>query len=104
MFDVSGRFYAFDAPGSRRHRHRKPNRHFPRPLNTKLIFTPTNEVLVCSGGLSVGPGKIIDTTNGAFSLSLDAGDYTVTMPMVTCRSHSAFSFPAPTGPSTSPIC
>jgi len=55
------------------------------PLNTKLVFTPTNEVLVCSGGLSVGPARVIDTINGTFSLSLDAGDYTVTLASIGCR-------------------
>ena len=55
------------------------------PLTTKLVFTPTNEVSVCSTSLCVGAARVIDTTNGAFSLLLTAGDYTVTLPMITCR-------------------
>ena len=55
------------------------------PLTTKLVFTPTNEVLICSSGLNVGGPKIIDTTSGAFSLTLEAGDYTVTLPSINCR-------------------
>src|SRR5882762_9486027 len=51
-------------------------------LDTKLIFTPTNDVLVTGTGLSAGPPKIIDTTAGAFSLVLDAGDYTVSLPLI----------------------
>jgi hypothetical protein len=55
------------------------------PLNTKLVFTPTNEVLVTDAGLSAGPARVIDTTNGLFSLALDAGDYTVSLPLVPLR-------------------
>ncbi len=55
------------------------------PLDTKLIFTPTNQVLVTGGGLSAGPPKIIDTTAGAFSLALEAGDYTVSLPLIPQR-------------------
>jgi len=64
------------------------------PLITKLIFSPTNKVLVCSGGLNVGGPKILDTTNGAFSLSLEAGDYTVTLPALTCRKPFCIYVPA----------
>ena len=55
------------------------------PLNTKLVFTPTNEISLCSTSLCVGGPKILDTTNGAFSLALEGGDYTVTLPLLTCR-------------------
>ena len=55
------------------------------PLNTKLIFTPTNEVQVGPLGLAAGPPKILDTTAGAFSILLDAGYYTVSLPMVPSR-------------------
>src|SRR5205823_13479788 len=55
------------------------------PLDTKLIFTPTNQVLVTGSGLSAGPPKIIDTTSGAFSLALEAGDYTVSLPLIPWR-------------------
>src|SRR5258706_13831346 len=54
-------------------------------LDTKLIFTPTNDVLVTGTGLSAGPPKIIDTTAGAFSLVLEAGDYTVSLPLIPWR-------------------
>ena len=54
-------------------------------FNTKLIFTPTNEVQIGGAGLSAGPPKILDTTSGAFSISLDTGDYTVSLPMVPSR-------------------
>src|SRR5712672_1748060 len=40
-------------------------------LNTKLMFSPTNEVLLVPSGLSAGPPKIITTANGAFSLPLE---------------------------------
>ena len=52
-------------------------------FNTKLIFTPTNEVQIGGAGLSAGPPKILDTTSGAFSIALETGDYTVSLPMVT---------------------
>jgi hypothetical protein len=55
------------------------------PFNTKMVFTPTNEVQVSAAGLSAGPPKILDTTNGAFSILLDTGDYAVTLPLVPSR-------------------
>ena len=54
-------------------------------LDTKLIFTPTNDVLVTPTGLSAGPPKILDTTSGQFSLMLEAGDYTVSLPLIPWR-------------------
>jgi hypothetical protein len=56
-----------------------------QPLNAKMIFTPTNEVLISSSGLSAGPPKILDTTAGAFSITLDTGDYTVSLPAIPYR-------------------
>jgi hypothetical protein len=56
-----------------------------QPFNTKVVFTPTNEVQVTGAGLSAGPPKILDTTNGAFSILLDTGDYAVTLPLVPSR-------------------
>ena len=56
-----------------------------QPFNTKIVFTPTNEVQVTGAGLSAGPSKILDTTNGAFSILLDTGDYAVTLPLVPSR-------------------
>lgn len=57
------------------------------PLSqTKVTFWPTNLVIVRGTGLSAGPPKTITTdTNGAFSLSLDAGPYTVCLPLVPTR-------------------
>src|SRR5438128_155860 len=54
-------------------------------LDTKLIFTPTNKVLVTGTGLSAGPPKIVDSVNGAFSIALEAGDCTVSLPLITSR-------------------
>jgi hypothetical protein len=54
-------------------------------LDTRISFAPTNQVLVTGGGLSVGPPRIIDSTNGAFSIVLDAGDYTVSLPLLGWR-------------------
>jgi hypothetical protein len=55
------------------------------PFDTKIVFTPTNEVQVSSAGLSAGPPKVLDTTNGAFSIVLDAGDYAVSLPLISLR-------------------
>jgi hypothetical protein len=54
-------------------------------LDTKLLITPTNEVLVSGSELSVGPPLLVDTTNGEFTVVLDAGDYTVSLPLVPWR-------------------
>jgi hypothetical protein len=54
-------------------------------LDTRISFAPTNQVIVTGGGLSVGPPRIIDSTNGAFSIVLDAGDYTVNLPLLGWR-------------------
>src|ERR1051326_5347732 len=54
-------------------------------IDTRISFAPTNQVLVTGGGLSVGPPRIIDSTNGAFSIVLDAGDYTVSLPLLGWR-------------------
>lgn len=56
-----------------------------QPLNTRLLFTPTTNVLVTPSGLNAGPPKIVDTTNGAFSLMLEAGDYTISLPLIPWR-------------------
>jgi hypothetical protein len=55
------------------------------PLNTKLMFAPTDQVLVGSGGLSAGPPRVIDTVNGAFNITLEAGDYNVSLPLAPWR-------------------
>src|SRR5439155_17561363 len=56
-----------------------------QPFNTKMVFTPTNEVQISGGGLNAGPPRVLDTTNGAFSILLDAGDYAVSLPLVPSR-------------------
>ena len=68
------------------------------PLSTKLQFNPTNDVLVSTSGLSAGPPRTIDTTNGAFAIVLDAGDYTVSLPLVPWR--KSFVISVPTGTNT----
>ena len=54
-------------------------------LDTRISFAPTNQVLVTGGGLSVGPPRIIDSVNGAFSIVLEAGDYSVSLPLLGWR-------------------
>jgi hypothetical protein len=54
-------------------------------IDTRISFAPTNQVMVTGGGLSVGPPRIIDSANGAFSIVLDAGDYTVSLPLLGWR-------------------
>src|SRR5258706_12553538 len=54
-------------------------------LNTKITFSPTNDVLLNDTGLSAGPPRTIDVANGQFSIVLDAGDYTVSLPLITYR-------------------
>jgi hypothetical protein len=67
------------------------------PFNTKIVFTPTNEVQVSSAGLSVGPPKVLDTTSGAFSIVLDAGDYAVSLPLISLRRPFMISVPDTNG-------
>ena len=54
-------------------------------LDTRISFAPTNQVTVTGGGLSVGPPRIIDSANGAFSIVLDTSDYTVSLPLLGWR-------------------
>ncbi len=54
-------------------------------LNTKIMFAPTNEVLVTPSGLSAGPPIVTDSSAGHFSIVLEAGDYTVTLPLIPWR-------------------
>jgi hypothetical protein len=54
-------------------------------LNTKITFSPTNDVLLTDTGLSAGPPRTIDVANGQFSIVLDSGDYTVSLPLITYR-------------------
>jgi hypothetical protein len=62
-------------------------------LDTRIVFTPTNEVLITAGGLSAGPARVIDTSAGSFSLALDAGDYTVSLPLIPLRHPFRISVP-----------
>jgi hypothetical protein len=66
-------------------------------LDTRISFAPTNQVLVTGGGLSVGPPRIIQTTSGAFSIPLDAGDYTVSLPLLGWRKPFVISVPNTNG-------
>jgi len=66
-------------------------------LNTKLTFAPTNEVLLTGTGLSAGPPRTINTTNGEFGLVLEAGDYTVSLPLIPWRRPFAISVFATNG-------
>jgi hypothetical protein len=54
-------------------------------LDTTLLFSPTNDVLLTTSGLDAGPPQIIQSVSGQFSISLDAGDYTVTLPLIAWR-------------------
>jgi hypothetical protein len=63
------------------------------PLNTKLLFSPTNEVLLVPSGLSAGPPRAIDTVSGAFSVPLEGGDYTVSLPLIPWRRAFPISVP-----------
>ena len=54
-------------------------------LNTKLMFSPSTNVLLTPTGLNAGPPKTIDTTNGQFTVVLESGDYTVSLPLVPWR-------------------
>jgi hypothetical protein len=54
-------------------------------LNSKLLFTPATNVLLTANGLSAGPPTTIDAVNGQFTLVLEAGDYTVSFPLIPWR-------------------
>lgn len=54
-------------------------------IDTRISFAPTNQVVVTGGGLSVGPPRVLDSVNGAFSIVLDPGDYTVSLPLLGWR-------------------
>jgi hypothetical protein len=66
-------------------------------LNTKLTFAPTNEVLLTGAGLNAGPPRTIETVSGQFSIVLEAGDYTVTLPFVPWRKPFAIAVPNTNG-------
>jgi len=66
-------------------------------LNTKVTFAPTNDVLLTGTGLSAGPPRTINTTNGEFALVLEAGDYTVSLPLIPWRRPFAISVFATNG-------
>ena len=60
-------------------------------LDTRITFAPTNDVLLTPGGLNAGPPRTIATANGQFSIVLEAGDYTVSLPLVPWRRPFAIS-------------
>lgn len=66
-------------------------------LDTRISFAPTNQVMVTGGGLSVGPPRILQSTNGSFSIVLDAGDYTVSLPLLGWRKPFTISVPNTNG-------
>jgi hypothetical protein len=66
-------------------------------LDTRISFAPTNQVMVTGGGLSVGPPRILQSTNGSFSIVLDAGDYTVSLPLLGGRKPFTISVPTTNG-------
>lgn len=68
-----------------------------KPLDTRISFAPTNQVLVGANGLSAGPPRILQTVNGAFSIPLDAGDYTVSLPLLGWRKPFIISVPNTNG-------
>jgi hypothetical protein len=68
-----------------------------QPLDTRISFAPTNQVTITGGGLSVGPPRIIQSTSGAFSIPLDAGDYTVSLPLLGWRKPFIVSVPNTNG-------
>src|SRR5260370_18405256 len=46
------------------------------PLSTKLHFNPTNALLVSTSGLTAGPPRTLDTTNGGVAIVLAASEHT----------------------------
>jgi hypothetical protein len=54
-------------------------------LDTKIMFAPTNIVLVTRSGLSAGPPKVTESVNGQFSIVLEAGDYSASLPLIPWR-------------------
>ena len=54
-------------------------------LDTPIVFAPTNEVLVTSSGLSAGPPAVTVSSSGHFSIVLEAGNYTVSLPLIPWR-------------------
>ena len=68
-----------------------------QPLNTMLMFAPTNDVLLTGSGLNAGPPKTIETSSGQFSVVLEAGDYTVSLPLVPWRHSFVISVPNTNG-------
>jgi len=62
-------------------------------LDTKILFTPTTNVLLTTSGLSAGPPRMIDSLSGAFTIALEAGDYTVSLPLILYRAPFKISVP-----------
>jgi hypothetical protein len=69
-----------------------------QPVCTKLVFTPTNEVMAGAVSLSVGGPRVIESAaNGAFSLTLEAGDYVVSLPLLAWRKPFSIAVPETNG-------
>ncbi len=69
-----------------------------RPLDTPMLVAPAADVLIGAAGLSAGPARMVTTTNGAFAIPLDAGDYTVSFPLVPTRKPFLIAVPFAAGP------
>jgi hypothetical protein len=67
-------------------------------LDTKITFTPSQDILLLTNGLSVGPAKTISTTNGGFSLLLNPGTYLVRLPLIGGRNAFTIGVPHGNGP------
>jgi len=70
-------------------------------LDTYLMFMPGEDILLLNNGLSAGPAKTILSSNGGFSITLDAGNYLVRLPLVPAR--AAFTIGVPNGTATANI-
>ena len=66
-------------------------------LDTAISFHPGEDILLLNNGLSGGPAKTIYSTNGAFSVTLDAGNYLTRLPLITSRNPFTISVPHGTG-------
>lgn len=54
-------------------------------LDTTILFSPTNEVLITGLNISAGPPIYTRSTNGYFWQYLDGGDYSVSFPEIPWR-------------------
>jgi hypothetical protein len=65
-------------------------------LETKIMFTPAQDILLLTNGLSAGPAKTISSaSNGGFTNTFNPGTYLVRLPLVDGR--NAFTIAVPHG-------